>query len=256
MLCALDASSRQIRMTFLSDIATIPVPGAPLIAMARCRYDATAYDDDLYDALGVPLADCVRNAVGKRKAEYLAGRYLAGLLLERHALPTHLASGAHRQPLWPEGWTGSITHTRDAAVVALGHASQVAALGIDLEPWISDGLAGDIHASIIDREEAAALDAWPFSEALTLAFSAKESVFKALYPNVGRHFDFSAARITALDTRRSVLSVEIRQPLSARVMPGLRLEARYCRGSQGVFTAVADGIGDLPMAEATMAVLS
>ncbi len=32
--------------------------------------------------------------------------------------------------------------------------------------------------------------AYNFNEALTLVFSAKESLFKALYPSVNRYFDF------------------------------------------------------------------
>lgn len=202
------------------------------------------------------MADNVRNAVAKRKAEFLAGRYLAGCLLDSNGLPGSLATGVHRQPLWPEGWVGSITHARDAAAVIIAQESRVSALGIDLEHWLSDRLAEDIRASIVSHEELLALAAWPLFEALTLAFSAKESVFKALYPKVGRYFDFSAARIVALDTRRSVLSVEICEPLSTHVVPGLRLEIAYCRGRLGVFTAVACGVDDLELGETMMPLLS
>ena len=46
---------------------------------------------------------------------------------------------------------------------------------------------------------------YPFAQALTLAFSAKESLFKALFPQVKIYMGFDCARVAALDDKTLVL---------------------------------------------------
>ncbi|MEW9905918.1 MAG: hypothetical protein AB2990_00800 [Candidatus Symbiodolus clandestinus] len=57
----------------------------------------------------MPVHYWIGTAVPKRQAEYLAGRYLSRLLFTEQGLNLiQIPSGAHRQPLWPIGWLGSI----------------------------------------------------------------------------------------------------------------------------------------------------
>lgn len=93
---------------------------------------------DPLDAPPAPLpeeAACLSpNAVQKRRREFAAGRAAARQAM-RHlgAGPQPVLAGADRAPVWPEGLTGSISHTRSCAMAVLAPAKAVQGLGIDLE---------------------------------------------------------------------------------------------------------------------------
>ena len=123
----------------------------------------------------------IRNAAEKRRRDFRAGRACAHLALA--ALGIHdvaIPSGPRREPLWPAGVVGSITHCPGYVAAAVTFGEHLLALGIDAEEW---GAAGsDIESFICTAAE---LDRYRDSEHprwRTLVFSAKESLFKALYP--------------------------------------------------------------------------
>ena len=82
-----------------------------------------------------------------------------------------------------------------------------ALVGIDTEAILSDREAHEIRDGIINAQEVACLtrSGYPFAQALTLAFSAKESLFKALFPQVKIYMGFDCARVAALDDKTLVL---------------------------------------------------
>ncbi|HHK9551633.1 TPA: enterobactin synthase subunit EntD [Enterobacter sichuanensis] len=169
-------------------------------------FDPTTFTDA--DLLWLPHHAELANAGRKRKAEHLAGRIAAA-----HALPDHTVPGIgpSGEPLWPEGISGSITHsgTQAMAVVVRHPDAQV---GIDCEAILPDSEAREIQDGIIDAQEAMCLtrSGYPFALALTLTFSAKESLFKALFSQVKNFMDFDCARITRLDER--ILTLALTRP--------------------------------------------
>jgi 4'-phosphopantetheinyl transferase EntD len=109
-----------------------------------------------------------------------------------------------RTPVWPEGVVGSITHSGDFAAAAVAWAADVAGLGIDSEQIIDQAAARDI-AAICMVDEATLFSAAhgrSFCEFCTLIFSAKEAVFKCLFPLTRNFLEFSDVRITSLDWDR------------------------------------------------------
>ena len=68
---------------------------------------------------GVHCPPAVERSVPRRRAEYLAGRRAAqAALLEHGVAACDIGTGGDRAPAWPEGYTGSITHSvRMAAAV-------------------------------------------------------------------------------------------------------------------------------------------
>ena len=193
------------------DAICVPAPGVAL----RARFTVAAYKDELYQSLGIQFPSHLNRAVAKRKAEYLCGRFLAALALEqvvgcRH----HIGSGEHRQPLWPSGVTGSISHTSDVAACLLS-ASTAVCLGIDIENVLSQQTADNVAGGVICDSERALLKATDaaFALCLTAVFSAKETVFKALYPRVGFYFDFNAALVTELDFSQGTVALELTRDL-------------------------------------------
>jgi enterobactin synthetase component D len=148
------------------------------------------------------LPQALRQATQKRQQEFLAGRWCAKQALQRlGAGSTHIAMAADRAPIWPDGVVGSITHTGDFAAAAVGWAVDVAALGIDSEQIIDPAAARDI-ADICMVDEATLFKAAhgrSFCEFCTFVFSAKESVFKCLFPLMRKFLEFSDVRITSID---------------------------------------------------------
>ncbi|EPW3923298.1 enterobactin synthase subunit EntD [Enterobacter sichuanensis] len=166
-------------------------------------FDPTTFTDA--DLLWLPHHAELANAGRKRKAEHLAGRIAAA-----HALPDHTVPGIgpSGEPLWPEGISGSITHSgTQAMAVVVRHPD--ARVGIDCEAILPDSEAREIQDGIIDAQEAMCLmrSGYPFALALTLAFSAKESLFKALFPQVKTYMGFDCARITRLNEKTLTLAL-------------------------------------------------
>ena len=149
------------------------------------------------DLLWLPHYAELLNARRKRKAEHLAGRIAAAHALGAIHERAIAGIGPSGEPLWPEGVSGSITHSgAQAMAVVVRH--QDALLGIDCEAILPDREAREIQDGIVDAQEAMYLthSGYPFALALTLAFSAKEWLFKALFPQVKIFMGFEWARVT------------------------------------------------------------
>jgi 4'-phosphopantetheinyl transferase EntD len=139
----------------------------------------------------------VARAVDKRKREFAVGRGCARRVLAElgfDAVP--ILSGEKREPLWPPGVLGSITHCHGYAAAVAARAGEVAVLGIDAEPDepLPDGVLGVVSLP----EERAWLDGVPGGGPRwdRMLFSAKESVYKAWFPLTGRWLGFEDARLT------------------------------------------------------------
>lgn len=178
--------------------------------IVRVDFDAVTFQPD--DLLLLPHHKRLENAVRQRKAEHLAGRIAACEALRLHGINHHIPGiGLHREPCWPPGFTGSMTHSGNVALatVIADSAQMRVGIGIDCAEIITPDVAGEIYPGIIDSAEREVLcsTALPFHYALTLAFSAKESLFKALFRHVGRYFDFSAASIRKIDDKHLMLTL-------------------------------------------------
>jgi len=171
----------------------------------RITFDSATFTEA--DLLWLPHHQQLSHAGRKRKADHLAGRIAAFHALNRQAIPGIGSSG---EPLWPAGVSGSISHSGNQAVAICQENSLV---GIDCEAIIDEIEAREIQDGVIDAQEAQLLVAshLPFDLAFTLAFSAKESLFKALFPQVQAWMGFDCARITALTAH--TLTLTLTRPL-------------------------------------------
>ncbi len=132
-----------------------------------------------------------------RAAEFRLGRRAAHIAL--HAIgqqPRPILRGPKREPLWPEGFVGSITHAGGDAIAAVARVTDSGGIGIDLEasdryfPALATEIAVEEELTALGRMEGRARE-----DATMEIFSAKESIYKAHYPRIGRFFGFDAARI-------------------------------------------------------------
>ena len=183
----------------------------------QIEFDPATYTDA--DLLWLPHHAQLLPAGKKRKAEHLAGRLAALYALQQHGLRYIPAIGDNRQPLWPNGWYGSISHSGTTALAVVSREP----VGVDLETVFSAEVCDEITDSIISPEEHALLknSGLPFPLALTLAFSAKESVYKALSFASNDMPGFTAAHLVAIN--RQHITVQ----LTAAFAPALA--GRICR---------------------------
>lgn len=186
----------------------------------------------------------VARAVAKRRREFTTTRHLARQALARHghgAVP--LLTGLGREPLWPSGMVGSLTHCDGYRGAAVAHRTSVASVGIDAEPHAP--LPPDVVPQVVLAQERAAWSglspdvAWD-----RLLFSAKESVYKAWYPLTGRWLGFEDAVLQLQPRPSDALAGEFEARLLADSVLVGGQELRTFRGrylvSRGlVLTAVS-----------------
>jgi enterobactin synthetase component D len=168
------------------------LPGARLV---RASFDpAQLTAEDFQHCAIAPV-----RGVAKRQAEYLAGRLCAREALRRLCgqalVPGRDEDGV---PLWPAGTVGSITHGAGQAAALVASHRDWRGLGIDLEKRLNAERAAKLAGEILtpaELQRAAGLDAEAFARRVTLTFSLKESLFKALYPLVLTRFYFHDAEL-------------------------------------------------------------
>lgn len=129
------------------------------------------------DLLWLPHYAQLQHAGRKRKTEHLAGRIAAVYALREYGYKCVPAIGELRQPVWPAEVYGSISHCGTTALAVVSRQP----IGIDIEEIFSVQTARELTDNIITPAEHERLAdcGLAFSLALTLAFSAKESAFKA-----------------------------------------------------------------------------
>ena len=155
----------------------------------------------------------LERAIPKRKAEYTAARLLAWRIQESHgATPSNVGTGPKRAPIWPAGWSGSISHTGPYVAVWMSRSPN-ALMGLDIETVAKSKSLEAICSMVLQPAELEVLgsDAW----VLTAAFSAKECLYKCLFPQVGRFFGFESARVTTFN--RHSISLQLTESLDQKL---------------------------------------
>jgi len=209
--------------------------GTPLYALA---FDAERFQPQAFAAAAIACPDSVARSVRKRQAEFLFGRLAARLALGEALGPAQaqaeIAIGASREPRWPAGSLGSISHSNGCAAAVALPAGQAHGIGIDLERLLAPAAREAVLSMAIDAQEADLLAAaanplWSHDALLTALFSAKESLFKAAFGAVGRYFDFEAARVCAVDLARQQLRLRLTETLCAQFAEGQVCEIGFAR---------------------------
>lgn len=181
----------------------------------------------------------LERAAPKRFREFAAGRHCARRCLQELGFaPVAIPSGSDRLPIWPEGVTGSITHTDDHCAAAVARCSQdVTSIGIDLEP--DDDLPEDILDTVCLSEEQMWLRDQPVGRRGLLAkaiFSAKECAYKTQYPLSRTMLEFHDFRIR-LRTDDQCFEAEFMRD-AGLFIKGERLAGQIRIGNGAIATAI------------------
>jgi 4'-phosphopantetheinyl transferase EntD len=144
----------------------------------------------------------------RRRAQFTLGRGVARAALgELGFVDVPVLQGKRGEPLWPAGVCGSLSHTyavdpegrreRSVAVCAVSASDAVKSLGIDIE-FTRRKLSLGISAKTCSPEEADFIfgEKEDREKRLISLLSAKEAVYKALYPLTQVFFGFLEAKLT------------------------------------------------------------
>lgn len=179
--------------------------------------------------------------VSGRALEFITGRCCAASAMSEIGVTGHVGVGAHREPLWPEGVVGSITHSGMYRAAAVARREYVSCIGIDVQERTPDAARAAVHALRVEelRRAPAALDS--FGTWSLLTFSAKESIYKAWYPRTAAWLDFLDVEVLLGRALRGAGSFTCRPATSAAVdkpldLPTLR--GRFLVDSGYVATVV------------------
>jgi len=135
-------------------------------------------------------------AVESRTREFTTARSCARRALTKLGLAAApILRGPKREPLWPPGVVGSITHCRGYRAAAVALKSDLWSIGIDAE--VHDELPPGVPDHVlIEHETAWLLNAPAGIHWDRAVFSAKESVFKAWFPLTRRWLGFEDVAVT------------------------------------------------------------
>lgn len=140
----------------------------------------------------------VAHAVLSRRLEFSVGRWCARRALsELGFLPQPILVGERREPLWPCGACGSISHAGGACAAVAARSTDLEGLGIDIVDLAEARLrlTGAVSVFAGEKELSAARAAFARTQegahVLGLLFSAKESAIKAMSARVDRFLEFT-----------------------------------------------------------------
>ncbi len=144
--------------------------------------------------------------IERRLREFTAGRVSARKALSRLGAPVGgIARGPDRLPQWPAGVVGSITHCAGLCVAVVARVSDCGAIGIDAEP--ATPLDPDLRGSVCrpaEHDRFRGLPPLSGADWPKVAFSIKESFYKAWFPVTGTPLDFTEVELTIDPVARTV----------------------------------------------------
>jgi enterobactin synthetase component D len=203
------------------------VPSPAILPAFAARHTVLVAAEAEMDERELP-AD-LGQAVASRQRSFLAGRYCARRALEALAPglpPDPMGRGPAGEPLWPQGFVGSITHAGGFVSAAAALATDVRGLGIDTERLERfEGSA--IGRLVMLPGDEAACHGLEARLRLPLVFAAKEAIFKCLYPLVGQRFWFESAALTAVNMADGTFTARLTAALAPDIGPDLRIPGRF-----------------------------
>jgi enterobactin synthetase component D len=208
------------------------------------RFDPALLIADDFQRSAVPPPPSIQRSVAKRQAEFLAGRVCARMALQQlDRLDCVPAIGEDRAPVWPGHISGSITHSTGHAAAIVGYKAQWRGLGMDLENLLSLERAERLAGEILTADELQRMATMPREQIallVTLTFSLKESLFKALYPIVQKRFYFEHAEVLEWSDAGHV-RLRLLTDLSAEWCHGTELKGQFAVDGEQLLSLVAIG---------------
>tara|TARA_R110001599_G_scaffold99080_1_gene254165 strand:- start:8174 stop:8863 length:690 start_codon:yes stop_codon:yes gene_type:complete len=181
------------------------------------RFTLTKIDPEHYNALQNLRPNnfnLSRGASAKRRNEFYSGRWCATqCLIQKNKSNFPIQIGEDRAPIWPMGIIGSISHSDRLAAALIDENTHCVAIGLDIQPLSPETLAEDLKGTILHPLEISRFENEFDAQIFDLIFSAKETLFKALYPSCSVFFDHQEAEIFKIDRSQNTLKIRLLRPL-------------------------------------------
>lgn len=137
----------------------------------------------------------------KRLKDFSTGRFCARKAMELIGYePCEILMGTDKQPIWPKGIVGSISHTSKLTGAVVGLNGQIRAIGVDIEAI--GKINTEMWRLLYTEKEKDLLNSLPPEQIAyytTLFFSFKESFYKMQHPLTNTYLDFIDVEISRLD---------------------------------------------------------
>lgn len=172
---------------------------------------------------------------GFRKTSFVGGRLAAKKALQS-IQREHLYVGKDPfgAPQLPDPLSISISHKKDIAIALLSKQPKTT-IGIDIEALAPERMR--IAPKILTAAEMEILSSLPVDRQwgfLLVAFSTKESIFKALAPRLKRYIDFSEAEVFPTTNHTSMIKLRLQE----NSLYPKEINARYTWNDKYVITSV------------------
>lgn len=226
---------------FISDLSFINVSNIDNISISNCRFNVVNFKNSLFDKLDIKMPEDIRYSSTKRQSEYLAGRYMAQISMSSMGFEkANIARGLNNSPVWPNGVIGSISHSNDEAYSIVASSNDYKFLGIDYEKIINDEISKEVYNSIANEKELRNVMnlGFEFSHALTIIFSSKESLFKALHPHTKFYFDFLDATLINLTPKDNQFEIKLNKTLNESLTENMVFKGIYKISYENILTVV------------------
>lgn len=166
--------------------------------VGRFEYGIASESTALTYALA-PEEACAMNSLAssRRRASWSRGRAAARFALEKLGITDNagVGRGEAGEPIWPERIHGSITHCSPWSIAIATEFSHSIFVGIDLEN-ANRVQEFDIESLVCRPAEREWIHEGNNSlERLCMIFSAKEALYKSLFPSHRRYIDFSEVEL-------------------------------------------------------------
>ncbi|MCC2605701.1 4'-phosphopantetheinyl transferase family protein [Planctobacterium marinum] len=195
------------------------------------RFGQGEFSEQLFHSHEIYFPEDIRRSVTKRQSEFLAGRILAGHNLALMGVRGFdIVNDEMRCPQWPKGVVGSISHADAVACCITAPDTLFQGVGVDVENIMAVKTVEEIRISIVNQQESLLMrqfSALADNVLFTAVFSAKEAIYKALYPSVRRFFDFSAVNLTGIEADRELLQFEVTESLAAGYGVGTKIAVHF-----------------------------
>ena len=154
-----------------------------------------------------------------RKNEFLLGRVCAYKCYEdltKNELLS-LPVNKDRSPEWPSEVVGTISHNQYWVGAATAYAKDLIGIGMDFEVMGRTKIVLSKH--IRSKHDIKSHPSLTDEELLTIIFSCKESLYKALYPKVKLYFGFEDAALIEIDLIKGTFVIELLKDLGPQFGP-------------------------------------
>ena len=237
-----DAAQNAGFLEYLQHHWPFPTPLIGCTLVSAC-FTAQAASPELFEHYAIPRP----KAALKRQAEFLAARLCAREALRlQTGYPSLPSQQDHsRAPAWPQYSCGSMSHSHSLCAAIVGDSQDWQGLGLDIEKPFAHARAQRLAKTLLTPDEYSAysrLDDVTAAIYLTLVFSFKESLFKALNPLTGTYFGFYDAQVLDLEVaEQGHVRLRLCKDLSPQWRAGDELSGQFAflQGSALTLVSVA-----------------